>query len=135
MPPISKVEGTKAEDKDTDMQGLFFEQDAGVHLAIRGFVVLLGFWTAWRAGKSAAEGWNGFPQVIGYTFLITWGMQFLHYALFNGPMLSAFYYGVDFVLLFAFAAAGFRIRRTNQMVGSYYWLYEKSSAFSWRAKT
>lgn len=116
------------------MQGLFFEQDRGVHLAIRGFVVLLGFWTAWRSGKSAAEGWNELPLVIGYTFLITWVMQFLHHALFDGPMLSGFYYAVDFVLLLIFASAGFRIHRTNQMVKSYYWLYEKSSAFSWRAK-
>ncbi|MFK0333742.1 DUF6867 family protein [Rhizobium sp. NPDC090275] len=116
------------------MQGLFIEQDAGVHLVIRGFVALLGFWTAWRSGKSAADSWSGFPQVVGYTFLIAWVMQFLHHALFNGPMLSTYYYAVDFVLLLAFATAGFRIRRTNQMVGSYYWLYEKSSIFSWRAK-
>lgn len=116
------------------MQGLFFEYDTGVHLTIRGFVVLLGFWTAWRGGKSAAEGWNGFAHVTGYTVLIAWVMQFLHHALFNGPMLSVFFYTVDFVLLMIFATAGFLIHRTNQMVESYYWLYEKSSAFSWRSK-
>ncbi|WP_349963194.1 DUF6867 family protein [Rhizobium sp. ZPR3] len=114
------------------MQGLFFEPDAGVHLVIRGFVVLLGFWTAWRAGKSLADNWAGFPQVFACTFLIALVMQFLHHALFDGPMLSIFYFTVDYSMLLVLAIAGFRMRRTDQMVRSYYWLYERSSAFSWR---
>lgn len=116
------------------MQGLFFEADAGVHLVIRALVVLFGFWTAWRAGKAAAESWAELPLVIGYTFLIAWVMQFLHHALFAGPMLSTFYYTIDFVLLAVFSTAGFRYRRTEQMVSSYYWLYEKTSPFAWRSK-
>lgn len=34
-------------------------------------------------------------------------MQFLHHALFNGPMLNAFYYILDFVTLLVFSTAGF----------------------------
>ena len=37
------------------MQGLFFESDTGVRTVIRLIVVLIGFWTAWRAGKAVAE--------------------------------------------------------------------------------
>jgi hypothetical protein len=116
------------------MQGLFFEADAGPLVAIRVIVLLLGFWTAWRAGKAVAEGWADYPLVIVYTFLLAWAMQFLHHALFNGPMLSTFYYILDFVTLLVFSTAGFRHRRTNQMVNNYYWLYEKTSAFSWKDK-
>jgi hypothetical protein len=116
------------------MQGIFWEPDAGVHFAIRGLVVLLGFWTAWRAGTAAAEGWSGMGRPIVYAFLLAWGMQFLHYALFAGPMLSLPYYLIDFMSLAVLAALGFRIRRTNQMVGSYYWLYEKVSPLTWRTK-
>ena len=116
------------------MQGLFFEPDMGVRTVIRALVMLIGFWTAWRAGKAAAEGWSNYPLVIAYTFLLAWVMQFLHHALFNGPMLSGFYYIIDFVLLLVFSTAGFRFRRTNQMVNNYYWLYEKTSAFSWKEK-
>ncbi|APO75779.1 hypothetical protein AM571_CH02977 [Rhizobium etli 8C-3] len=116
------------------MQGLFFEPDTGVRMVIRGLVVLIGFWTAWRAGKAAAENWSNYPQVVVYTFLLAWVMQFLHHALFNGPMLSAFFYVIDFVLLLVFSTVGFRYRRTNQMVNNYYWLYEKTSAFSWKDK-
>ncbi|KAA0700727.1 hypothetical protein DTW90_03580 [Neorhizobium sp. P12A] len=116
------------------MQGLFFEDDTGVRLVIRALVVLIGFWTAWRAGKAVAEGWGNYPLVIVYTILLAAAMQFLHHALFDGPFLSAFYYIIDFVLLLVFSTAGFRYRRTNQMVNNYYWLYEKTSAFSWKNK-
>ena len=37
-----------------EMQGLFFETDNGVRYVLRALVVLLGFWTAWRTGKSVA---------------------------------------------------------------------------------
>lgn len=116
------------------MQGLFVEQDAGVHLVIRALVVLLGFWTAWRAGKAVAEGWSNYPLAVVYTLLLAGAMQFLHYALFEGPILDGFFYGLDFVTLLLFSTAGFRYRRTTQMTSNYYWLYEKSSPFSWKEK-
>ncbi|MEZ2131083.1 MULTISPECIES: DUF6867 family protein [unclassified Sinorhizobium] len=116
------------------MQGLFFESDMGVRTVIRALVVLIGFWTAWRTGKAVADGWGTYGLAVVYTFLLTWVMQFLHHALFNGPMLSAFYFIIDFVLLLIFSTAGYRFRRTNQMVNSYYWLYEKTSPFSWKDK-
>ena len=116
------------------MQGLFFESDTGVRSAIRLFVVLIGFWTAWRAGRAAAESWSNYPLVIAYTVLLAGAMQFLHHALFDGPVLSLFYYVIDLVLLLIFSTAGYRYRRTNQMVNNYYWLYQKTSPFSWKAK-
>jgi hypothetical protein len=116
------------------MQGLFFESDTGVRYIIRFIVLLLGFWTAWRAGKAVADGWNNYPLVIAYTLLLGFAMRFLHHALFDGPMLSAFYYVLDVVLLLIFSTAGYRYRRTAQMVNNYYWLYERTSAFSWKKK-
>ncbi|RWX78899.1 hypothetical protein EPK99_10000 [Neorhizobium lilium] len=116
------------------MQGLFFESDSGVRLFLRVLVLILGFWTAWRAGKAAAEGWSGYVAVVVYTLLLAVAMRFLHYALFQGPFIDAFYYVVDSVLLLIFSMAGFRIRRTRQMVQNYYWLYEPTSIFSWKNK-
>jgi hypothetical protein len=116
------------------MQGLFFEADDGVHLVLRCLVTLIGFWTAWRAGKAVADGWSGYSMVVVYTVLLAAVMQFMHHALFNGPFLSGFYYVVDFVLLLIFSTGGFRYRRTNQMVNNYYWLYDRTSAFSWKKK-
>jgi hypothetical protein len=116
------------------MQGLFFESDTGVRYVIRLLVVLIGFWTAWRAGRAVAESWNTYPLVIFYTLLLGVVMRFLHHALFDGPFLSGFYYVIDVVLLLIFSTAGYRYRRTAQMVSNYYWLYEKTSAFSWKKK-
>ncbi|MGG7516556.1 DUF6867 family protein [Allorhizobium undicola] len=116
------------------MQGLFFETDTGVRMVLRLLVVLLGFWTAWRTGKAVAEGWGVYAQAVIYTLLLCLAMRFLHYALFQGPMLDGFYYLIDAVTLLAFATAGYRVRRTGQMVHNYYWLYEKTSPFSWKKK-
>jgi CDP-diglyceride synthetase len=116
------------------MQGLFFETDTGARNFIRALVVLIGFWTAWRAGKAAADGWSTYPLVIVYVLLLGLVMRFLHHALFDGPMLSPFYYVIDVVLLLIVATAGYRYRRTNQMVNNYYWLYERTSVSSWKKK-
>lgn len=116
------------------MQGLFFESDSGVRYLLRFFVLIIGFWTAWRSGKAAAEGWNGYLTVVVYTLLLGIAMRFLHYALFQGPFISPFYYILDVVILLVFSSAGFRIRRTRQMVQNYYWLYEPTSAFSFKKK-
>ena len=116
------------------MQGLFFESDTGGRIVIRAVIVLLGFWTAWRAGRAVASNWNSYPLAVIYTFLIGLGLQFLHHALFNGPVFDPYNYILDVVLLLIFSTAGYRYRRTNQMVNNYYWLYEKTSALGWKAK-
>ena len=119
------------------MQGLFFETDDTVHTVIRILVMLLCFWTAWMTGKGAAQSWKTYSVVVIYTVLLTFGVRFIHHALFNGPMFSGqapLFYIIDFVLLLVFSTAGFRYARTNQMVNAYYWLYEKASPFSWKDK-
>ncbi|MBO3761996.1 hypothetical protein J5J10_03765 [Ciceribacter sp. L1K23] len=116
------------------MQGLFFESDTGVRYVLRFLVVLLGFWTAWRTGKAVAEGWQDYPTVIVYTLLLGVVMRFLHYALFQGPFISPSFYVIDVVLLMILSISGFRTRRTTQMVENYYWMYEKTSPFSWKKK-
>ena len=116
------------------MQGLFFETDTGVRYVLRTLVLLIGFWTGWRTGKAVAEGWDNYPTVIVYTLLLAIVMRFLHYALFQGPFISPFFYVIDVVLLLVFSTIGFRVFRTRQMVNNYYWLYERTSAFSWKKK-
>ena len=116
------------------MQGLFFESDTGVRMVLRFLVLLLGFWTAWRTGKAVAEGWQTYTTVVVYTLLLGVVMRFLHYSLFQGPFISPLLYGVDVLILLVFSTAGYRSRRTTQMVDNYYWLYERTSAFSWKKK-
>ncbi len=116
------------------MQGLFFETDTGARYVLRFLVFLIGLWTAWRTGRAVADGWKELPLVFAYVLLLGCLMRFLHYALFQGPFLSPGFYLIDIVFLLAFAVAGFRYRRTRQMVENYYWLYDRSSMFSWKNK-
>src|SRR5690606_8588290 len=73
-----------------EMQGLFFETDNGVRYVLRALVVLLGFWTAWRTGRSVADGWGDYTRVVIYTLALGLVMRFLHHALFNGPFINGF---------------------------------------------
>ncbi|MDQ0422013.1 hypothetical protein GVN24_10955 [Rhizobium sp. CRIBSB] len=116
------------------MQGLFFETDTTVRIVLRVLVMMLGFWTAWRTGRAVAESWQSYGTVFVYILGLGFVMRFLHYSLFQGPFVSPFYYVIDVVLLLAWAIAGFQSRRTTQMVDNYYWLYERTSYFSWKNK-
>lgn len=91
------------------MQGLLFDTDTGGRMIIRAVIVILGFWTAWRAGRAVASNWETYPLVVIYSFLIGLGLQFLHHALFNGPVFDVTIYVIDVVLLLIFATAGYRI--------------------------
>ncbi len=114
------------------MQGILFEEPTVLEFAL--ITVLMGGWTAWRTGKSAAEGWSKYSTLVIYTLLLGVAIRFIHHALFNGSMLTLQYYAVDTVILLLFATAGYRYYRTKQMTNNYYWLYEKASPFSWKAK-
>lgn len=116
------------------MQGLFFESDTTVRIVLRVMVMFIGFWTAWRTGRAVADGWQSYGTVVFYTFGLALVMRFLHYSLFSGPFISPFYYVIDLVTLLVFALAGFQSRRAEQMAVNYYWLYEKTSYFSWKKK-
>lgn len=116
------------------MQGLFIESDTGVKTIIRVLVMLIGFWTAWRTGRSAAENWKNEWTVVIYTLMLAVAIRFMHHALFDGPMLSLQLYIIDLIVLMVFSMAGYRFTRANQMANNYYWLYEKTSVFSWKKK-
>ncbi len=88
------------------MQGILFEEPTVLEFAF--VTVLMGGWTAWRTGKSAAEGWSGYGTLVIYTLLLGVAIRFIHHALFNGSMLTLQFYTVDTVILLLFATAGYR---------------------------
>ncbi|MBK5569646.1 DUF6867 family protein [Ensifer sp. 2YAB10] len=114
------------------MQGILYEEASIWQFLFISCV--LGGWTAWRTGKSVAESWEDMRRLLLYVALLGLGIRFVHHALFAGTMFSLQYYIVDTVVLLLFATAGFRYYRTKQMTNNYYWLYEKASPFSWKAK-
>lgn len=114
------------------MQGILYEEPSFLQFLF--VTVIMGGWTAWRTGKSVAENWQTYRTLVLYVLLLGVAIRFIHHALFNGSMLTLQYYFVDTAVLLLFATAGYRFYRTRQMTNNYYWLYEKASPFSWKAK-
>ena len=53
-------------------------------------------------------------------------MRFIHFALFDGTLLSIHYYAVDTIVLLIIGALGFQYRRARMMTSQYRWLYERT---------
>jgi hypothetical protein len=70
--------------------------------------------------------------VFFYMALLAGAVRFFHYALFEGRLLSLYYYLVTYAVLVAAASLGYRMMRTKQMVTQYPWLYQRTSPLRWR---
>lgn len=93
-----------------------------------------GCWASWMAGKASAQTWRTMGAYLAYALVLGFGMQFLHYALYQGPIASLPHYLLDTAVLAVIGILGYRYTRTAQMVRQYHWMYEKASPFSWKAK-
>ena len=114
------------------MHGILYEE-ANI-LQFLFITSIIGGWTAWRTGRSCAESWQSYATVVISTLILGAGIRFVHFAIFEGTLLSLQYYAVDTIILLVFSTAGYRYKRTLQMTNNYYWLYEKVSPFSWKKK-
>lgn len=114
------------------MQGLIFEEDTiGVFLLV---TVFLGGGAAWLSGRAVARSWLTRTRLMVYLLLLAFGVRFLHFALFEGHLLTAHYYGVDLAVLLIFGLLGFQFQRAEQMSRQYSWMYERTGPFTWRSK-
>ena len=114
------------------MQGLLYEQDSlGVFLLL---TVALGGGAAWLTGRAIAATWRPWWHVILLTFLLGGAVRFLHFALFEGMLLSLQFYLADTAVCMIFGLAGFRVMRVRQMVTNYRWINEPAGPFSWRQR-
>jgi Domain of unknown function (DUF6867) len=111
---------------------ILWENSFGVFLLL---VLILGGGAAWLSGRAIALTWRPRWQIVFYTILLTAAVRFLDYGLFEGPFLSLHYYVVDFVILLAINALGYRVTRVNQMVTQYRWLYERNGPFAWKSRS
>jgi Domain of unknown function (DUF6867) len=93
---------------------------------------ILGGGAALLAGRGLARSWKPFWRIFFYMALLAGAVRFFHYALFNGTLLSPYYYLVTYAVLLTAACLGFRAFRTTQMVTQYSWLYERTSPLTWR---
>lgn len=96
--------------------------------------VVLGGGAAFLAGRGLARSWKPFWRIFFYMGLLAAAVRFFHYALFDGELLSLYYYLVTYVVLLGAACLGFRMMRTTQMVTQYRWLYERTGPLTWRPR-
>jgi hypothetical protein len=110
------------------MGGLYAEESFLQVLLITG---MIGGGAAWLSGGAIAGTWRPLGHVFGYMLLLGGAVRFVHFALFEGTLLSLSSYVCDTAFLMLAAALSWRITRTNQMVRQYNWLYKRTGPLTW----
>ena len=114
------------------MNGLFYEEDyIGLFLLV---TVVMGGGAAWLAGRAIAATWRPWWHVAFYMLILGAAVRFIHFALFEGTLLSPASYTADTLYLFVLGTLAWRMTRASQMATQYYWLYERTGPLTWRAR-
>lgn len=95
---------------------LYQEDSFGTFLLV---TLILGGGCAWLAARAVAQTWRPLWQLALYMLVLGLAVRFCHFALFQGTLLSPYYYAVDTAILLAIAWAGFRFTRRRQMARQY----------------
>jgi hypothetical protein len=115
------------------MQGILYESPSILPFAI--VTVILGGLAAWQMGRAIAQTWRPFLIVPVYAVLMACAVRFIHFALFQGKLLSLQYFSADFVILLIAGSIGWRMMRAKQMGTQYAFAYETSNFLGWRRKS
>ncbi len=107
---------------------LYEEGSLGVFLLI---TIALGGGAAWLSGRAIAATWRPWWHVAFYMLILALAVRFMHFALFEGTLLSLHYYLVDTAFCLIFGFLGFRATRARQMVTQYRWIYMPAGPFGW----
>jgi hypothetical protein len=115
------------------MNGILYEEDyIGVFLLVS---VVMGGGAAWLAGRAVASTWRPWWHVAFYMLILGLAVRFIHFALFEGTLLSPQFYAVDTVVCLIFGYLGFRATRVAQMTMQYSWINEPAGFLRWRRRT
>ena len=107
------------------------EDSLGIFLLV---TVVLGGGAAMLAGRAIAATWRPWWQVVVYALILGGAVRFIHFALFDGTLLSSHYYVVDSAICMASGFLGFRGARASQMVSQYRWINVPDGLLRWRRK-
>ena len=95
---------------------------------------VIGGGAAFLAGRAIAQTWRPFWHVPAYMAPLGAAVRFVHFALFEGTLLSPASYAVDTLYLLLVGALAWRMTRAVQMATQYYWLYERTGPLTWRER-
>ena len=96
--------------------------------------LFIGGGAAFLAGRGLARAWRPLWRLAFYMALLAATVRFFSFALFDGTLLSPYYYAVAYVVLLAAGLLGYRTMRATQMVTQYHWLYERTSPLTWKTR-
>jgi hypothetical protein len=114
------------------MQGILYEEHSAWLFVL--VTVVIGGLAAWQMGRAIASTWRGYGVLTVYVALLGLGVRFIHFALFEGTLLSPKYYLVDCIVLLIAAVLGWRMRRAEQMRTQYSFAFQGAGPISWRRK-
>ncbi len=115
------------------MQGILYEEPSFWLFAL--ITVIMGGWAAWMTGRAIALTWRRYWNLILYLLILGAAVRFIHYALFEGTLLSIHYYAIDTIVLLIIGTLGFQYYRARQMTTQYRWMYERTGPFTWKEKS
>ncbi len=113
------------------MDGLIWEESLWSFLFV---TVVLGGGTAWMTGRAVALGWDARWKLFIYVLLLACAVRFIHFALFDGTLLSLHFFIIDLAVLLAVAALAHLFTRSAQMSAQYRFAYERSGPFKWKVR-
>ena len=115
------------------MNGILYEEDyIGLFLLV---TIVMGGGAAWLAGRAIASTWRPWWHVAFYMLILGGAVRFIHFALFEGTLLSAQFYAVDTLVCLIFGFLGFRATRVAQMTTQYSWINARAGFLRWARHT
>lgn len=115
---------------DFNLAKFLYEEDSfGVFVLVS---ILMGGGAAYLSGRAVASTWRPLWHVAMYMLVLGGAVRFMHFALFEGTLISFHYYLVDTAICLLFGWLGFRTTRAGQMATQYSWLYARSGWLTWR---
>jgi hypothetical protein len=115
------------------MQGILYEEDyAGLFLLV---TVVMGGGAAFLAGRAIAATWRPWWHVAFYMLLLGLAVRFIHFALFEGTLVSPQFYAVDTAVCLIFGYLGFRATRATQMTTQYRWINARAGPLRWARRS
>ena len=118
---------------DLSLPQLLYEEGSfGVFLLV---TVAMGGGAAWLSGRAIAATWRPWWQIVAYMLILGVAVRFIHFALFEGTLLSPYYYLIDAVVCLLFGFFGFRVTRARQMTTQYGFRNVRTGLVSWARRS
>jgi NO-binding membrane sensor protein with MHYT domain len=115
------------------MNGILYEEDY-VWLFVL-VTIVMGGGAAYLAGRAIAATWRPWWHVAFYMLLLGLAVRFIHFALFEGTLLSPQFYAVDTAVCLLFGYLGYRVTRVGQMTAQYRWINARSGPLRWARRS